>query len=424
MNRANSQSVIVAQLGSRQDYTVPLALQRVGVLRHFYTDTYFNKLEMRFLRLCGRPLRNGLSRHHPALDSSRVTRLNRFGLKYRKALRSCGNAEEQHERFLDYGSAFNKEVLRRSPVNSSHVYAFDHAARDLFNSPMMNGRQRVLDQIYPAFSDETIQCEEEKRWPGWGKWSFSSFYESPVFKKWCDIQCEEWDLADTIIVASEYSKRSVCAALPEISHKVKIVPLTVNITEYERHKRVRRRKLHRPLRVLFVGTVSLRKGLPYLLSAFERIDPSVATLRVVGPIQLSAEKIRKYAGRVEFCGPVPHAQMPMTYSGADLFVFPTVSDGFGAVMLEAMATGLPVVSTDHCGDVVADGVNGYRIPIRDVDAICDCIQRFATSPDLLEGLSAGAAETVEKFRLANYQRSLCAALGIGTNGISPVQACV
>ena len=420
MNGANSQSVIVAQLGSRQDYTVPLALQDLGVLRHFYTDTYFNKLEVRLLRVGGRSLRKGLSRHHPALDSSRVTRLNRFGLKYRKALRACGNAEEQHERFLDYGSAFNKEVLRRSPVSSSHVYAFDHAARDLFKSPVMKGRQRVLDQIYPAFSDEKIQYEEERRWPGWGKWSFSNFYESPVFQKWRDIQYEEWDLADTIIVASEYSKQSVCAALPEITHKVKIVPLTVNLTDYERHKRVRRHRLNRPLRVLFVGTVSLRKGLPYLLSAFEQIDPSVATLRVVGPIQLSPEKIRKYAGLVEFCGPVPHAQIPITYSGADIFVFPTVSDGFGAVMLEAMATGLPVISTDHCGDVVADGVNGYRIPIRDVDAIRECIQRFATSPDLLEQLSVGAIETVEKFRLANYQRLLCTALGIDTDASSPV----
>src|SRR5206468_12247361 len=129
-----------------------------------------------------------------------------------------------------------------------------------------------------------------------------------------------------------------------------------------------------------------RKGLPYLLLAFDEIDPNLARLSVVGGLHLREEKTASYRHRIEFRGAVPHVVMPEIYRDADLFVFPTISDGFGAVMLEAMATGLPVISTNHCADIVEDGVNGFRVPIRDSRAIAERINHIARNPDVLEYL--------------------------------------
>jgi glycosyltransferase involved in cell wall biosynthesis len=79
-------------------------------------------------------------------------------------------------------------------------------------------------------------------------------------------------------------------------------------------------------------------------------------------------------------------------------------------MLEAMATGLPVIATDNCADIVEDGINGFRIPIRSPEAIAENIIQITRQPEILEQLSVGAANTSREFNLASYQAQLCLAL--------------
>jgi glycosyltransferase involved in cell wall biosynthesis len=412
-------SIVVAQLGSRQDYTVAIALQNAGVLERLYTDTYISRSEARLLRpLAGVSkfrgfARKALSRHNSELDYSKVTRFNRLGVRYLKALqRSTASAEKQHQAFVDYGREFNRAILRHGLPASTHLYAFDHAALELFQAQASKGRRRILDQIYPAIHAERLEREEEESWPDWSHAPRNDFYCSPLFQRWQEIQLEEWRLADTIIVASRYSEEAVTATLPEIKHKLRQVPLTVNLDSYRPFRHVRRFTANRPLRVLFAGNVNIRKGLPYLLTAFSKIDPKVAKLTVVGGIHIREEKIKHFQDRIDFRGPVPHVLMPKVYHDADVLVFPTISDGFGAVMLEAMATGLPVISTDHCADIVDDGVNGFRIPIRSPEAIAEGISRITSQPEILEHLSTGAVNTSREFNLASYQAKLCQALNL------------
>jgi glycosyltransferase involved in cell wall biosynthesis len=84
-------------------------------------------------------------------------------------------------------------------------------------------------------------------------------------------------------------------------------------------------------------------------------------------------------------------------------------------MLEAMATGLPVISTDHCADIVEDGVNGFRIPIRSPEAIIEKTYKIIHCPEMLEHLSTGAISTSQRFTLEDYQFKLCNALNAPTN---------
>lgn len=415
----NGASVVVAQLGSRQDYTVPVALQKAGVLERLYTDAYLSRGEARLIRpLAGAGrframARRALSRHNAELDDSRVTRFNRLGVRYVKALqRAAASAEKQCSAFIEYGREFNRAILRHGLPDSTHVYAFDHAALNLFQAPEVKGRKLIVDQIYPAIHEERLEQQEEDRWPDWPRSSRKSFFQSAQFREWEEIQFEEWRLADTIVVASRYSEEGVAGVLPAIRPKLRRVPLTVNLDAYVPFQRIRRHTGKRPLQVLFAGTVNLRKGLPYLLKAFSNIDPEVARLTVVGNIQLREDKICGFQDVINFRGPVPHIQMPPVYREADIFVFPTISDGFGAVMLEAMATGLPVISTNNCADIVKDGVNGFRIPIRNSEAIAEKITRIARQPELLEHLSFGAANTSREFNLTSYKSRLCRALDL------------
>lgn len=418
--KESESSVVVAQLGSRQDYSVPTALQKAGILKHLYTDAYVNHREARLLqRLArdgriGKLARQALSRHNAELDYEKVTRFTGLGVRYYRSLRRASTSvENQYRAFIEYGNEFNRAILRQGLPDSTHIFAFDHAALGLFQSMEVKGRTRVLEQIYPAIHAERLEQEEEEYWPGWSVAPQTPFYNSSLFQKWREIQLEEWRLADSIIVASDYSKEAIAHTLPELKPKLRKVPLTVNLNSYLPFQHIRRHpEGRRPLRVLFAGNVNLRKGLPYLLSAFDKIDPRLARLTVVGGIQLQEKILRPYQDRIDFCGIVPHVQMPQIYHDADVFIFPTISDGFGAVMLEAMATGLPVISTNNCGDIVEDGVNGFRIPIRNPEAIMDSIEQFLRKPEMVEHLSKGAIQTSQQLSLPFYQTALFNALNL------------
>jgi glycosyltransferase involved in cell wall biosynthesis len=93
-----------------------------------------------------------------------------------------------------------------------------------------------------------------------------------------------------------------------------------------------------------------------------------------------------------------------------VFVFPTLSDGFGIVLLEAMAAGVPVISTRNCGAVVRDGENGFIVPARDAQAIAERIEQITTDRNLRERLSRGAIATATQFSLTQYKERLVSAI--------------
>ncbi len=410
----NQIKVAVAQLGARQNYTVPIALQNLGYLERFYTDIYLNSRETALVEQTSRTLNclspytsKLLSRHNRELNFHRVRRFNLLGLSYLQALNRSSTTTEKYRAFMHYGKAFNKDILQDGLPEVTHLYGFDHSALDLFQKARDQGINCILDQIYAGPEHEIIAQEEEDRWSDWLiELSNSAFYQSKTLQQWHNIQLQEWELADTIIAASEYTRRGIVKVAPTILAKIKVIPLTVDIRQYLPYQHLRHYPPHRALKVLFVGRVSILKGIPYLLKAFEQIKPTHAQLTVVGSIEVNPNKIAPYQDRVHFQGPVPHVQMPQIYHDADLFIFPTISDGFGAVMLEAMATGLPVIATDNCSDLVEDGVNGYRIPIRESEAIVAKIDHLRQQPQLLKELSQGAMATSQRYNIEAYQSKL------------------
>lgn len=411
----SAKRVVVAQLGARQDYTIPIAFQQLGWLQQFYTDLYWSPSEVRCLQALrhltgGAKVNTALSRHNPQLDFAQVTRFNRLGFCYRQALRGATASLSEYRAYLHYGQAFGNAIIQRGLPDATHLYAFDHAALPLFEIAKRRSIVCILDQIYPALYEEELEQQEEARWQGWAIAPRTAFYQSAMFRHWQAVQQAEWQLADRIVVASSYSHRSILTIAPHLQPKLQIVPLTVNVGAYRPMQHVRQYRGDRPLRVLFVGTVNLRKGIPDLLTAFEQIDPGWASLTIAGRLHLQAERLQTFQHRVTFLGAVPHIQIPQLYQAADVLILPTISDGFGAVMLEAMATGLPVIATNHCGDLVHHGVNGWRIPIRHSDAIAYAIRYLHHHPDLLTHLSQGAIATSQTQTLFNYQTQLAQVL--------------
>jgi len=139
----------------------------------------------------------------------------------------------------------------------------------------------------------------------------------------------------------------------------------------------------RPLTVISTGTPSLRKGTPYLLEAMRLIrrEHPAARLLLTSPVHPSLEAVmEKFADvPIEWSPGLPHPQLAERLRGADVFVLPSLEDGFARTVAEALACGLPVVLTPHTGayDLVEDGVSGSIVPIRDSAAIASAVLDWA-----------------------------------------------
>jgi glycosyltransferase involved in cell wall biosynthesis len=218
---------------------------------------------------------------------------------------------------------------------------------------------------------------------------FGADVERAVFSQGViDRTLAEYDEADAIIVTSSFVRETFTRhGVP--AAKIHVIPYGIDAAPAPRAER------SGPLRVLFVGGCSLRKGIPYLLDAFRRIDTD-ATLRLVG--RENAPLFARLGGlppRVTAAGVKTGAALAAEYAAADVFVLPSVEDGFGLVTLEAMAAGVPVVVSANAGsaEVVRDGENGFVVSARDITALSERIASLLADAPLRQRMGEAARRT-------------------------------
>src|SRR5262249_48589675 len=156
----------------------------------------------------------------------------------------------------------------------------------------------------------------------------------------------------------------------------------------------------RPLRVLFLGQINLRKGIGPLLDAVRALRGEPIEFLFVGPIQISIPPDLQDDRQVRWIGPVPRSRTAEFYRDADVFAFPTLSDGFALTQLEAQAWKLPIITTRFCGEVVKDGRNGWLLSDVTASAISTTLRRCLASPAHLQELSARCTVS-DRFELAH-----------------------
>jgi alpha-maltose-1-phosphate synthase len=166
-------------------------------------------------------------------------------------------------------------------------------------------------------------------------------------------------------------------------------------------------------RVCYAGRVELAKGLGYLLQAWKRLALSNAELVLIGKVQPDASAMLKEsaAANIKLVGFIPPEELVQRYRNSNLLVFPSVTEGFGLVLLEAMACGVPVVGSDRSGamDCVSEGKDGFIVPARDVDRLADVILWCYQHRDDLQLMGRAARSKIEsQFTLDHYYERMIA----------------
>jgi glycosyltransferase involved in cell wall biosynthesis len=215
----------------------------------------------------------------------------------------------------------------------------------------------------------------------------------------------ELALADYILIPSNFVRETFITAGVAASKLIQI-PFG---TDVQRFRPAEQQKPH-PFRVLFVGQVSLRKGVLYLLQTWHKLGWKDAELWLAGNVATQIRPLLKQYDDltgVQFLG---HALDPVSlYQAADVFAFPSLEEGSALVTYEALACGLPVVTTPNAGSVVRDGVEGFIVPIRDVEALATALERLRADERLRLEMGRAARVRAEEFTWEKYGDSLARA---------------
>ncbi len=213
-----------------------------------------------------------------------------------------------------------------------------------------------------------------------------------------ELECQ---MADRIIVGSDFVKRSFLE-MGYDARKIEITPYGVDSERFQPRLIPRADGI---FRVLFVGQIGQRKGMSYLLRGYELFRRRDSELHLVGTYTSGHEVYAKYADLYRHTANVPQKELPALYRQADVFVFPSLIEGMPLVVLEAMACGVPVITTTHGpGEIVRDGVDGFFVPIRDAEAIAARLEQLHRDPALREQMGRNAREQALRYTWSAYAK--------------------
>lgn len=389
----------MAQIGAREHYAAARALVRDGQLTRLYTDVWCSSSRQFLLR--GPALvRSVANRFHPELPNEKVTAFTATALRRQIGSRLC-RTQGKYLGFLADGQWFGRKVVRaleQEGLNPPGTAFFGYNTGCLEPIEFLGARgvPCIVDQIDPAMVEEKIVLEERQRWPDWEKDT------DRIPEEYYARLSSEWKLADAVIVNSDWSKRALeQQGVP--TEKLHVVPLSF---EPEAGDVPAERTQTGPLRVLWAGTVNLRKGFPYFLEAAQLLASKGFEFFVAGPINLTDRALKTIPPNVHFLGRVTRESMARIYAKSDIYVLPTLSDGFGLTQLEAMHQGLPVITTPNCGAAVRHGIDGFIVPARDANSLAQRLEWFAGNRKALREMSEQARLRARQFGLSVYAENL------------------
>ena len=385
--------IIVIQLGARMHYAVPALLDQNKNLISFYTDIHSSHFLFKLInflippKLQFKKLKNLLSRKLPNKLNKRLVKDQLIS-----SLFFFNNSKKRTEiLFL--------RVIKENFSGATAIYTnFINDDIEIIRKAKNLGIEIIHEVIINPTSGLTM-LEENDLFP-----NVELSFDSPeIVKKGLELDLIKWELSDKLIVASKVVRDSLISFGID-KKKIFLVPYGIN-EEWFKYKATPKKG-----KILFVGLVGLRKGVHYLAMA-ERILKSRGynyEIEAAG-LNLVDTNIDLFKGP-KYLGHIPRNEIIKEYLSADVLVLPTIAEGFGLVHLEAMACGVPIITTKECGSTIEDNKEGYIIPIRDPIAIADSIVKIVENRDLRDKISKAAKIKAREFTWVQYRERLLKAI--------------
>jgi len=394
-------SIIVSHPGTQHSAVVAAALMRAG-----YLDRYLTSIVWRRDGALGRWLRRRrghwarrvereLGRRSGADVGPRSMQvLPGLELLHVAASRAGFRGLTQHALWLRnelFDRRVAAEVARRRPAA---VLCYDSCALRTFRAARRVGTLTVLDQSVGHIRSAVAMLRDED--VAAGRATVTTMPDRLIAR--CSAEAVE---ADFVLAPSAYVESTL------LSHGVdapRIVRMPFGV-DTERFRPLRRRGDPDRFRILFVGQVSRRKGVRYLLDAVAGLGIADAEVVLVGGLE-EPGALEPYARCVTHVSHVPYGEVHRVFQQADVFVYPSLHEGSALAIYEALASGLPVITTFNSGSVVRDGIDGCVVPVRNASAILDKLRMLHARPELRRRMGRAARERALDFTWDAYGRRM------------------
>ena len=295
--------------------------------------------------------------------------------------------------------SLDRHVSHHHLQSINAVYAYEDGACHTFQRAKQQGILCFYDLPIPFYQMiHAIQQEEADCFP-----ELAPLLKSPREPAWKLRRKEqEIQLADHIFVASSVTKQSLIDAKVTPSN-VTVIPYGAPIEYFQPQV-----KPDHQFRVLFVGHLSPKKGVHYLLQSWQSLALPDAELVLLGSNFFPDNWLAPYEDLFTYVPPISHFALNHHYSSASVLVLPSLFEGFGLVLLEAMACGIPVITTENVGgaDVLTDGVDGFIIPARDATMLQQTLEWCYRHPQALVEMGHAARRTAETLTWTRYRYQL------------------
>lgn len=392
-----TKKVTVIHPGTQHSQQIAKQLYRKGMLYKLVTGFVLSKKGFVSKLLQAMPARIAKSISNRMITSVPPSRLKTYPLTEYRFVKMAKHASNKEAVWFQRNEKFQQKIPSRIIMGSDAIIGFDTSSWILEQRAKELNKKFILDvSIAHSVSKNKAYEAIALQFP---EWSFALEHKS---RQLLEIEQQEYIHADAIIAASMFTKRTLIENGVN-ENKIFVNPYGIDSSLFKRKE-----KFHDagPLKFIFVGIVDARKGIPLLMNIIKKISPTEAEFSFVGPISSKVEAMVQSYGlpNVHIVGKVPHAELASVFAQYDVFVFPSYFEGFGLVILEAMATGLPVITTTATGgpDCIEHGSEGFIMDCGDEQALYENINFFIKHPNEIKKMGLAARKKAEQFSWDAY----------------------
>lgn len=290
------------------------------------------------------------------------------------------------------------------------VYAYEDGALETFIAAKKLGLECIYDLpiAYHTLLQELLHEEALRK----SSWAFTLGGGINDSDQKLERKKKELELADTIVVASDFVRQS----LPKWANEKKIIQSPFGTPFSSNQFELEEKNINKKLRILFVGSMTQRKGLADLFDAMQLVDPSKVELVVLGSL---AAPLSFYSDQIKFTYEPTrsHDKVLELMRSCDVFCLPSIVEGRALVIQEAMSQGLPIIITANTGaeDLIVDEETGFLVPIRNPEAIAEKINWFLTNRSKIFQMGKKAKQLADTYSWDSYANKICSVLSSKDN---------
>ncbi len=396
---------VVCFSGARDNYQTAWALSEVGLLEKLVTDIYADPRRIPLARTFGKKFPKLLVRHSPGVSSEQVVTPMRAAVSSLIMKTRLGSEARQIHLDQTLGRRARQEAWKANAA----LFSYSYYAAEAFAPGPMRPELRFLFQLHPH--PKTIRKllrEELERVPQFAA-SLRWEHEIGAPETHFAALCSEPSLANGWVTASSYTAQTL--AENGVPHdQIHVVPYGVDTLHYPCRDTAPRDT--DPFRIIWVGNMTQRKGLSYFLEAIASLPQENLEVLVCGHHAVEQDVIENCGIKsIRVFRGLPTSELTQLMRECDLFVLPSIAEGFGHVILEAMSSGLPVLTTGStCApDVLVNGKHGFIVPIRNSEALAAKISWGRAHRADLYQMGLAAASRARLFTWERFRRGIVSA---------------